>query len=100
MRAKSGKKFVHSSFGSFRLPAHFTVCVDESADQPCPNRSLMITRVAVERRADIYGDVPRIFRRQRSQADRGEQFLFDFLQDEPGTLGVEHRMRQRDGKYL
>ncbi len=72
MRFEAGKNFVDALFGFVPVRMNFPISVDKRADQPSPNRALMIRRIAFGRRARIDRALARIVWTKRAQTERRE----------------------------
>src|SRR6185312_15404485 len=79
---------------------HLEPGVDPRADQPRPDRALVVRRVARPQIAEIAFFVLRLARRQRAQADRGEQPLAHDVEHRVPARPLEYRMVERDGEDL
>ena len=68
-------------FGCPALPTNTQPCLDERSDQPRPDRALMIGDIPFGGTSAIVGNVVRIVRRQRAQAERRQQRPLDEIDD-------------------
>src|ERR1043166_2082304 len=100
MTFEGGEKAFYFSLGFGVVRMRSSICIDEMTDQPRPNGSLMICRVARRRSSLVDGNISRIARAQGMQSGVGQEFVLDFVDDGAGAFCVEHRMRQAYGKDL
>src|SRR6266513_2348920 len=97
MHREEFKKFTGASF---IVRVNFQPGVDERANQPRPDRALMVSAVPRTQIAGINRLVFRIIGRKRPQSEWGEQFVLDDIDNGPPAFLIEHRMIERDGKDL
>ena len=75
--------------------------VDEGADEPRPDRALVVGLVAIRGGARTRSAIARLARRQRSQAERRQQRPPHDVDDAPSAIAADHAYRQSaDGQDL
>src|SRR5439155_19900709 len=94
------EKFKKFTGASFIVRVNFQPSIDKRANQPRPDRALMVSAVPRTQIAGINGLVFRIIGRKRPQSEWGEQVVFDDIDNGPPAFLIEHRMIERDGKDL
>ncbi len=72
----------------------------EGADQPAPNRTLVVSAIALPPIPAVMTDEGRIARRQAAQAMRREQLVAADRDDGDLSRVRQGAVRQRDGKEL
>src|SRR5215472_18800386 len=93
--------FARLLFRSGRGAAHAHPCFDKSANQPWPDRTLMINRISRTRVALIVRCVSGFARSERAQTERREQKHFHGINDTTRFLFREQHERQSaDGEDL
>src|SRR3954447_6460361 len=78
----------------------FSICFDKWSYQPTPDSSLMISCIALVRRAFIARYIPRIARAKRPQSDRRKQLPLNLTDHGARPINVQHRVRQTYSKDL
>src|SRR5262249_22853171 len=82
------------------LAADLSLRVDERAEKPGPDWSLMIRTVPGHSVSHITSSIPCVRRRQAADAVRSKQLALDGLHHRPGPLFAQHRVRQACRKNL
>src|SRR2546426_6783512 len=78
----------------------FKPCVDERADQPCPDGALVIGCVARSQVAKVFRLIIRVIAAKRAQSDRSEQPISDNVEDRPPAFLFQNGMLQRNSQQL
>src|SRR2546427_5717965 len=79
---------------------HFEPRVNKWANEPGPNRALMIRAIARTQITAVDWFVIRIVRRERTEANGRDQFFFRDLHDRSPMRRIQNRMIERNGKEL
>ncbi len=77
-----------------RMAAHAQPRLDEWPDQPGPDRALVIGRIAFLWAAAVSRDVIGVLARQRTQAERRQQFRLDQIDNTARSRAIQHRIGQ------
>src|SRR6266568_5662432 len=79
---------------------HFEPRINKWANEPGPNRALMIRAIARTQITAVDWFVIRIVRRERTEANGCDQFFFRYLHDRSPMRRIQNRMIERNGKEL